>query len=280
MALRIVCQFTLLISLFLYVINGFQYPRVQCQTTKGPLTIEVYRDWAPLGADRFLELVSDNFFTDIAFYRCVKRFLTQFGISDKPSKKHWHRNEIRDDPNLNLGIKKYYVSYAGGGPNTRSTQLFIAFEDLDFLGKEPWETPFGKAKTFCILHVCLCTQIHSFLGQVIDGQRTLDALYKGYGDIPPFGKGPDQQKIHNQGNAYVHREFPQTDFILSCAMLPEETTTIASETNLRSEELSSLSSAPAELAPDRAIEEKEVNQHFLIRLNFYTNDFLIIIAQL
>jgi cyclophilin family peptidyl-prolyl cis-trans isomerase len=128
---------------------GFDHPRVKCMTTKGPLVIEVYRDWAPLGADRFLELVKDDFFTDIAFFRCVKRFLTQFGISDVQSKKHWHREEIPDDPNLNIGIKKNYLSYAGGGPNTRSTQLFIAFEDLDFLGKEPWETPFGKLSCRC-----------------------------------------------------------------------------------------------------------------------------------
>lgn len=58
-------------------------------------------------------------------------------------------------------------------------------------------------------------------GQVIEGQSTLDALYKGYGDIPPFGKGVDQQKIHNQGNAYVRRDFPETDFLLSCHMMQE-----------------------------------------------------------
>ena len=130
-------------SFFTAAVLAFDHPRVQCSTTKGPLTIEIYREWSPLGADRFLELVKDNFFTDIAFFRCVKRFLTQFGISDVPSKKHWHNKNIRDDPNLNLGIKKNYLSFAGGGANTRSTQLFIAFEDLDFLGHEPWETPFG-----------------------------------------------------------------------------------------------------------------------------------------
>ncbi len=102
---------------------------------------------------------------------------------------------IRDDPNLHKGIKKNYLSFAGGGSNTRSTQLFIAFEDLDFLGNEPWETPFGM---------------------VVEGQRTLDSLYKGYGDIPPIGKGPDQQKIHNRGNQYLRSDFPLVDFILSC----------------------------------------------------------------
>lgn len=63
------------------------------------------------------------------------------------------------------------------------------------MGNEPWETPFGK---------------------VVEGYETLEKLYKGYGDIPPFGKGPDQQKIHNRGNSYIKENFPLTDFITSC----------------------------------------------------------------
>lgn len=133
------------LALFFHVSSGVrEHPLVKCETTKGPLLIEVYTEWSPLGAERFLNLVTDGFFTNIALYRCVERFLVQFGISDNPIKKHWHRDEIPDDPNQHLGIKKNYVSFAGGGPNTRSTQIFIAFEDLDFLGHEPWETPFGK----------------------------------------------------------------------------------------------------------------------------------------
>lgn len=165
---KMLTRYTLLLCTFLVVIHGFDHPRVKCMTTKGPLVIEVYRDWAPLGADRFLELVKDGFFTDIAFFRCVRGFLTQFGISDDPSKKHWHRKEIKDDPNLGLGIRKNYLSYAGGGPNTRSTQLFIAFEDLDFLGKEPWETPFGTFNVAMLqggystnLKFCLLIQVKS-----------------------------------------------------------------------------------------------------------------------
>lgn len=116
--------------------------------------------------------------------------------------------DIKDDPNLHKGIRKNYLSFAGGGPNTRSTQLFIAFEDLDFLGHEPWETPFGK---------------------VIEGQTTLDALYKGYGDIPPFGKGPDQQKIHNRGNQYLRDEFPFVDYIYSCNVVGDQVPVKATE---------------------------------------------------
>jgi cyclophilin family peptidyl-prolyl cis-trans isomerase len=173
---------------------------VQCSTTKGNILIEIYREWSPLGADRFIELVRDGFFTDIGLFRCVSNFLTQFGISDKPQYQHWHNKVIRDDPNLHKGIKQNYLSFAGGGPNTRSTQLFIAFEDLDFLGHEPWETPFGK---------------------VIDGQETLNQFYKGYGDIPPFGQGPDQQKIYRFGNSYLHENFPLLDYILSCHVIED-----------------------------------------------------------
>jgi cyclophilin family peptidyl-prolyl cis-trans isomerase len=179
---------------------------VGCTTTKGYIEFEIYPDWAPIGSNRFLELVRDGFFEDIALYRCVKRFLTQFGISDKPRYRHWHRENIKDDNNLGMGIKKYYLSFAGGGPNTRSTQLFIAFEDLDFLGKEPWETPFGV---------------------VVKGQDVVDSFYTGYGDIEPFSKtGPNQQKIYNIGNDYLKESFPKLDYILSCDIVPNSTSTL------------------------------------------------------
>jgi cyclophilin family peptidyl-prolyl cis-trans isomerase len=117
---------------------------VDCETTKGSFRIEVHPDWSPLGADRFLDLVEDGFFTDIAFFRSVKGFLTQFGISDKPEMQHWHVDNIEDDPNLHMKMEKNYVSFAGNGKNSRNTQIFIAYQYSNFLGNEPWETPFGE----------------------------------------------------------------------------------------------------------------------------------------
>ncbi|CAM9101951.1 unnamed protein product, partial [Ectocarpus fasciculatus] len=171
---------------------------VSCSTTKGPIKIEVVPEWAPLGAGRFLELVEDGFYTNIAFFRCVKGFLTQFGLSTDPSKKHWHRSTIQDDPHTGRPISKYVVSYAGSGPNSRNTQLFFAFEDLDFLGKAPWEVPFGH---------------------IVDGFEVMDHLYKGYGDIPPYGEGPDQQKIQMPGGElYLKENYPDLDYLMSCAI--------------------------------------------------------------
>ena len=153
-----------LLAIATIVTGGPEHPLVRCETTKGPLTIEVYSEWSPLGAERFLTLVADEFYTNIALYRCVERFLVQFGISDNPIKKHWHEDTIADDFNMHKGIHKNDISFAGGGPNTRSTQLFIAFEDLDFLGKEPWETPFGNITqtqfTFVFLLIMVPTVLH------------------------------------------------------------------------------------------------------------------------
>ena len=175
---------------------------VQCDTTKGPFEVEVYRDWAPRGADRFLEMVTDGFFTDIAMFRTVDKFLSQFGISDNPQFKASNPNfkfrEILDDPDMGLGIKKHYMSFAGSGVNSRSSQVFIAFEDLGWLGprKGPhggrdgtWETPFGK---------------------VVGGIDTIDHLYRGYAEKP------NQQKLHNLGNKYIRENFPLMDFIKEC----------------------------------------------------------------
>lgn len=87
---------------------------VQCTTTKGPLLIEVNHAWSPLGAKRFMDLVRDGFYKNIAFFRCVEKFLTQFGISENPAMKHWHNDQIKDDPNLHLGIAFYclFPSYS------------------------------------------------------------------------------------------------------------------------------------------------------------------------
>ncbi len=128
------------------------------------------------------------------------------------------------------------MSFAGGGPHTRSTQMFIAFEDLDFLGKEPWETPFGR---------------------VVEGSDTLDKLFKGYGDIPPFGKGPDQQKIHNRGNAYLHTSFPLLDYIKNCSVTFEDREYLDAQSPLPDPEEERRREEEEEAANERRIEEEK-----------------------
>ncbi|MDA8130668.1 MAG: peptidylprolyl isomerase [Elusimicrobia bacterium] len=171
--------------------------KVKFATTKGDFTLEVHRDWAPLGADRFYNLVKAGFFTDIAFFRVIDGFMAQFGIHGDPAvAAAWRGARIQDDP-VKESNEKGYISYAMAGPNTRTTQFFINYGNnsrLDGMGF----SPFGK---------------------VVDGMKVIDSIYSGYGEGAPSGMGPDQGKVQMQGNAYLKASFPRLDYIKGAELL-------------------------------------------------------------
>src|SRR5271165_5483259 len=110
-------------------------------TTAGEFVVEVHRDWAPLGADRFYNLVRRGFFTNAAFFRVVPGFVVQFGLNADPAvNKAWHDANIHDDP-VKQSNKRGTLVFATAGPNTRTTQFFINFGDnarLDAMGFAPF----------------------------------------------------------------------------------------------------------------------------------------------
>ena len=184
--------------------------RVRCETTAGPLDVDVFEGWAPLGARRWLDMVEEGFFSSrVGLFRAVKNFLCQTGVPGDPAvHKAWRaRGRIKDDPQwldmkgARRPLKRGYLAFAGSGPNSRTTEFFFAFRDLQ-LGGSPWEVPFGRL-----------AGAHSF--------AAMDRFYAGYGDMKAFGGGaPAQGKIYNQGAAYLDAEFPELDFITSCAVAP------------------------------------------------------------
>ena len=165
--------------------------RAKFTTTKGDFVVEVTRAWAPLGADRFYNLVKNSFFDDASFFRVVPAFVVQFGISAKPEvSKAWQAATIKDDP-VRQTNGRASITFATAGPNTRTTQLFISLGDnarLDSMGFAP-------------------------LGQVVQGMDVVDKLYGGYGDGPPGGNGPDQGRITSEGKPYLDKDFPQLDSV-------------------------------------------------------------------
>lgn len=126
---------------------------VTCQTTKGYLHIVVHTSWAPLGAERFLQMVNAKYFSSkVALMRCIRNFICQFGIAGDPSYNKDYRS-FKDDPNWlpegpthrtnALGVKRFakgFMAYAGGGNNSRSNQFIVALGDNERLGGgSPWE---------------------------------------------------------------------------------------------------------------------------------------------
>ena len=172
--------------------------KVDFDTSKGPFVIEVHRDWAPNGADRFYNLVKNGFYNDARFFRVVEGFMVQFGINGDPRLSAvWREARIKDDP-VRISNKRTFVTFATAGPNTRTTQVFISYGDNSNLDGQGF-APFG---------------------QVVSGMKVVDSLYSGYGEGAPQGLGPAQGKLQTEGNAYLARGFGKLDYIKKATIQP------------------------------------------------------------
>jgi peptidyl-prolyl cis-trans isomerase A (cyclophilin A) len=161
-------------------------------TSAGDFVVEVHRDWAPLGADRFYNLVRYGYFTNAAFFRVVPGFVVQFGLSADPAvNKVWKTAKIADDPVVQSN-KRGAIVFATAGPNTRTTQLFINYADnarLDHMGFAPF-------------------------GNVVEGMDVVDKIYAVYGEMP------QQDLIEEQGDAYLKAHFRDIDRIKMARIVP------------------------------------------------------------
>jgi peptidyl-prolyl cis-trans isomerase A (cyclophilin A) len=166
---------------------------VSFKTTKGTFVVTVHRAWASRGADRFYNLVRGRFFDGVEFFRVVKGFVVQFGISPSPKVSTvWTNAVIKDDP-VKASNAIGTITYADAGPNTRATQVFINLGDNAFLDKQGF-SPFGKVTT---------------------GMAVVKKLYGGYAEKPTSA----QDLIIHQGNAYLKQHFPRLDAIVTARLV-------------------------------------------------------------
>jgi peptidyl-prolyl cis-trans isomerase A (cyclophilin A) len=165
--------------------------QVKFVTTKGNVTVMVTRAWAPLGADRFYNLVRAGFYTDAAFFRVIPGFMAQFGLSPRPDvSAAWQPARIADDP-VTQSNTRGRISFAMAGPKTRTTQLFISYGDNSRL--DAAFSPFGE---------------------VTEGMDVMDQIYSGYREQP------NQGSIQSEGKAYLDANFPMLDRITSATIVP------------------------------------------------------------
>ena len=162
--------------------------RARFETGKGPFVIEVTREWAPLAADRFYNLVKHKFYDGTRVFRVLDGFMAQFGLNGDPEiQRPWQRAGLADEPVVQSNLRGF-VSFAKEDmPNTRYTMVFINFADNAFLDKDGF-APFGK---------------------VVTGMEVVDKLYSGYGRR----NQPNQPRILREGNAYLTAEYPMLDAI-------------------------------------------------------------------
>jgi peptidyl-prolyl cis-trans isomerase A (cyclophilin A) len=171
--------------------------KVRFVTSKGPFTVEVHKEWAPLGAERFWRLVNLGFFDNSKIFRVKRNFVVQFGVSPDPQANGLFNSlPIQDDP-----VKQHNVegmlSFAASGPATRRTQVFVNLHDNKSLDKQGF-APFAK---------------------LLDGRNVFEMLYSGYGEMAPVGMGPDPSKLAVEGNAYADAKFPRLDSIIKAVVV-------------------------------------------------------------
>ncbi len=173
---------------------------IKFETSAGDFVVEMVREWAPIGADRFYNLVINDYFTDVRFFRVAPGFVAQFGLHGDPEVNEvWREARIKDEPVIGSNVKGT-ITFAMGGPDSRTTQVYINLRDnvgLDSRGFAPF-------------------------GRVVEGMDVVERLYSGYGDSPPRGNGPNQGMIVMKGNEYLKESFPDLDYIKKATVLPAE----------------------------------------------------------
>lgn len=165
---------------------------VNFDTSKGPVIVEIHRDWAPVGVDHFYTLVKLGFYDGTRFYRVIHDFVAQFGMNGDPKTNEvWANTPIPDDPVRQSNVRGTLTFAAAQMPNSRSTQLFFNLKNNEMLDRMGF----------------------AVIGKVTQGMDVVDSFYQGYGEMAPNGAGPDPMQIGTQGNQYLESHFPRLDFV-------------------------------------------------------------------
>ena len=166
--------------------------RVLFDTSKGSFVLEIHKDWAPKGAERFWKLLQLGFFNNTRFFRVRPEFIAQFGLSGDPQTNSMLSASVVEDDPVKQKNEKGTIAFAQSGPRSRRTQVFVNLKDNAELDKGGF-VPFGK---------------------VTQGMDVFEKLYAGYGEWEPPGRGPNATRIQTQGNEYLDTHFPRLDKIL------------------------------------------------------------------
>ncbi len=163
--------------------------KVKFDTTKGAVVLELHREWAPKGVDRFYNLTRNGFFSGVRFFRVIPNFMAQFGISGDPAvNEAWEKARLTDDPANGKSNTRGMLTYGTTGqPNSRGTQLFINYKDNSYLDKQGFVP----------------------IGEVVEGMDVVDMLNSEYG----AGPQNQQSRIVAEGNKFLQANFPKLDYI-------------------------------------------------------------------
>jgi cyclophilin family peptidyl-prolyl cis-trans isomerase len=174
--------------------------RVNLDTSKGRIVMELHREWSPHGVDRFFNLVRHGYYDDSRFFRVREQDFVQFGIHGDPGiAQAWRNQRIPDDTVRESNLRGTVAFAMGYEPDDRTTQIYLNLRDkpqLDAMG-------------------------FTVMGRVIEGMAIADALFSVYGERAGGGiRGGLQDPIFEGGNDFLDRHFPDLDRIIEARIIP------------------------------------------------------------
>ena len=164
--------------------------KARFETSKGVFVVTVHRAWAPLGADRFYNLVNGRFYDDCRFFRVIDGFMAQVGMNGDPAiQSAWGSATISDDPVKERRTRLRIIrSHDVQGP--RSTQFFVSLVDNTRYDKMGF-APFGEV-----------TSGHGRRRQAVQRVRRRRAARQGSGagETPGTGKRIPHERVPEAGS--------------------------------------------------------------------------------
>jgi len=174
--------------------------RVALETSRGRVEMVMRRAWSPAAVDRVYHLARMNFWAGAHLYRVNPRY-AQFGYTGRPEiDSVWVEAGLPDEPAVGSNVRGS-VSFARGGPGTRSTILFVNREDNTNLDHLDWNGVLGFPP----------------VGSVVAGMEVVDALHGEYADDPMQW----EDSIRSVGNAFLDRRYPGLDSIMSVQIVED-----------------------------------------------------------
>jgi peptidyl-prolyl cis-trans isomerase A (cyclophilin A) len=118
--------------------------RARFDTSQGAFVIAVEREWAPLAADRFYNLVHNGFYDETRFFRVLDGFMAQFGLHADPAvQSAWRTANLGDEPVVKSNTRGFVSFTRESSPNSRYTMIFINYKDNSYLDADGF-APFGQ----------------------------------------------------------------------------------------------------------------------------------------
>jgi peptidyl-prolyl cis-trans isomerase B (cyclophilin B) len=164
--------------------------KVQLQTNKGVITLELDAEKAPKTVENFLSYVRKGHYDNTIFHRVIKNFMIQGGGFEPGMKQKDTDAPIENEAGNGLKNDRYTVAMARtNAPHSASAQFFINVVDNDFLNfSSPTPQGFGYA----------------VFGKVVDGTDVVEQI-----------------KGVRTGSSGFHQDVPLEDVVIEKAVIVE-----------------------------------------------------------